>query len=228
MIVLRWLVVLAVLMASGVNLAVAGGTYYTDTDNENNAGTGAADNDMDVTVSRGSGIHPIEFNINVNGPLPTTSAFLTIRANDVDEEQGEIDDVYFNGQSIGYLGGANNVQSTTAFEIPVGLVQAGNNLVQVFVDRNNAGWIVTVYWGQLVIDGGAAERANTTNEEITGYSVKAGTITMNTAAEIVVAQTGNYRVDLNLIDPNGNNSSVLTENIAATAGDTLTRTYAPT
>lgn len=114
--VLRWLVVVTGLMLGASQLAVAGGTYYTDTDNENNAGTGVADNDMDVTVSRGAGIHPIEFNIDVNGPLPTTSAFLTIRANDVDEEQGEIDDVYFNGQFIGYLGGANNVQSTTAFE----------------------------------------------------------------------------------------------------------------
>ncbi|MEZ5506034.1 MAG: Ig-like domain-containing protein [Gammaproteobacteria bacterium] len=226
--VLRWLVVVTGLMLGASQLAVAGGTYYTDTDNENNAGTGVADNDMDVTVSRGAGIHPIEFNIDVNGPLPTTSAFLTIRANDVDEEQGEIDDVYFNGQFIGYLGGANNVQSTTAFEIPVGLVQSGNNLVQVFVDRNNAGWVVTVYWGQLVIDGGAADRANTTSVEITGYTINAGTITINTSAQIAVAQTATYRVDLNLIDPNGNNSSVITETINATAGDNLTRTYAPT
>ena len=73
-------------------------------------GTGAADGDMDASIGNSDGRHPIEFDITVApGDVPTSSAALTIRAFDVDEEQGEVDEVYVNGQLLGTLSGANQV-----------------------------------------------------------------------------------------------------------------------
>ena len=74
-----------ILMVALAPLASAQATYYTNTDNENNANTHVADNDMDVSLGNASGIHPIEFNIDV-ATLPMSSAAITIRALDVDEE----------------------------------------------------------------------------------------------------------------------------------------------
>ncbi len=53
------------LLALGGPAAFAQATYYTNADNENNAGTHAPDNDMDVSLGNASGLHPIEFNIDV-------------------------------------------------------------------------------------------------------------------------------------------------------------------
>src|SRR5262245_63873350 len=101
------------LFSAGVS---AQATYYTNSDNENNANTHVADNDMDVSLGRSSGIHPIEFNIDVT-TLPMSSAVLTMYNLDVDEEQGEIDEVYFNGHLLGHLTGADGVWSVTSFAV---------------------------------------------------------------------------------------------------------------
>ena len=89
-------------------IAAAQATYYTNADNENNANTHVADNDMHVSLGNTDGIHPIEFNIMVSA-LPQSSAVLTMRNLDVDEEQGEIDLVYVNGHLLGKLTGADSV-----------------------------------------------------------------------------------------------------------------------
>src|SRR5688500_6540862 len=138
--------------------AFAQATWYTNTDNENNAHTHVADNDMEATVGNTSPLHPIEFNVNF-AMLPQSSANITLRAYDVDEEQGETDDVYVNGHYLGRLTGANNVWSVTAFSIdPAWLVQ-GDNLVEVQVDTSGDAtqWVVGIDWGQMLIDGGGAE-----------------------------------------------------------------------
>ena len=111
----------------------AGETYYTDTDNEDNAGSGSADGDMDFRLGNGSAIYPIEFNIDVTGALPTTSAVLTINANDVDEEAGETDTVFMNGVELGRLSGENNVDNTTRFSVDPSIIQPGNNLVEITI-----------------------------------------------------------------------------------------------
>lgn len=223
------LIFLSLLLSLGVASAYAGSTYYTDTDNENNAGSGVADNDLDASISRASGAHPIEFNLRVTGALPTTSAFLTLRANDVDEEEGEQDDVYFNGVRLGKLSGTNDTWNTTAFEVPLNLVHAGNNKVTVDVDTSGdpTNWVLMVDWGQLVIDGGAADKADATNVAITGYSISGLNVIMNTRVSIAVALSGNYRAEINLIDPAGNNTSVLSQDFIATAGQTVSRNFAP-
>ena len=87
---------MAVMLAAFAPQAFAQATYYTNSDNENNAGTHVADNDMDVSLGNANGIHPIEFNINV-ATLPQSSLALSMRALDVDEEDGEVDEVYLNG-----------------------------------------------------------------------------------------------------------------------------------
>ncbi len=146
-------------------LATSGATYLTDTDNENNAGTGVADGDMGAASTgclfKSSSIHPIEFNIFVTGPLPTTSAVLLVETWDVDFSDGELDEVFFNNVSLGYATGANNQWSNTTFTLPLGLVVAGKNTVRMMVDQGTSGsWCTWIARGQLIIDGGAAATAS--------------------------------------------------------------------
>jgi hypothetical protein len=202
---------------------LAGGVYYTDTDNEDNAGSGVADNDVDAYLGRSDANAPIEFNINVSGDLPTTSAVLTVRANDVDEEQGEIDNVSFNGTFLEKLTGTDGTWSTTAFMIDPALVVSGNNLVEVEIDVNDAGWRVTVDWAQLLIDGGAAADGDTGNISITDVTIAGGTVTIDTQVEVQAITGGNYILEINLIDPDGNAVDVLSDSFTATAGETLLR-----
>src|SRR3954452_10064746 len=95
-----------ILLMALAPLASAQATYYTNTDNENNANTHVADNDMHVSLGNASPLHPIDFNIDV-ATLPKSSAVLTMRNLDVDEEQAEIDLVYINGHLLGKLTGAD-------------------------------------------------------------------------------------------------------------------------
>lgn len=209
--------------------AFAGGTYYTNTDNENNAGGGVSDNDMDRTFGNNDAAHPIEFNISV-ATLPAQSARLTIRAYDVDEEAGQVDKVYFNGQELGRLSGANNVWNATVFNVPVGLVLAGNNRIRVDVDTSGDAtlWVVNVDWGQLLIDGGAADRGSTGDVEITSYSIAGGNVTADVRTEVNSISGGSYTLEVSLIDPNGDSVTVLTQTFNANPGETVVRTVSPT
>lgn len=218
-----------VLFSAGTQIAAAQATYYTNSDNENNAGTHVADNDMDVQVNNNSLNHPIEFNINVT-TLPQNSAVLTVFANDVDEEDGEIDDVYFNGHFLGRLTGANNVWSSTSFNIDPSWVVQGRNLVQVLVDTGGDAviWVTTVDWGQLLIDGGGATDGDTRGVQITGTSVAGSTVTINTSTFVHSITGGNYRLQISLIDPTGDAVTVLTQNFAVAAGADDTRLANPT
>lgn len=228
----------AALVCSGNVLA--GSTQYTNTDNDNNAGTGAADNDMDRTVGNTDGAHPIEFTINV-AAVPTTSAFLIIRANDVDEESGELDQVYLNDvllsssrNPLGKLSGADTVWSSTALTVDLaanpGLIHVGANKVRIMVDQSgdSTAWVVNVDWGQLVIDGGAADMGNVGTVTITGHSINAGTVTVNTSTAVHSISGGNYRLEVSIIDPSGNATSVLTQDFAAQPNEDLVKLANPT
>jgi hypothetical protein len=221
-----------VLMALS-SAAIAGGTFYTNTDNENNAGTGVADNDMDVLLGNADPEHPIEFNIAVTS-LPTTSAVLTLRAYDVDEESGEQDDVYLNGVLLGSLSGANNVWNATTFVIDLvahpNLLLIGDNRVTVQVDTSGdpTAWVTNVDWAQLLVDGGAADRGNTGDVEITGYSIAGGNVTINTQATVNSISGGQYQLEISIIGPNGDIASVLTQTFTANPNETVIRTAAPT
>jgi hypothetical protein len=209
--------------------AFAQATYYQDTDNENNAHTHVADNDMEITFGNTAPEHPIEFNIDV-ATLPQSSAAITLRAFDVDEEQGEQDDVYINGHFLGRLTGANNVWSVTSFNInPAWLVQ-GANLVEVQVDTSGDAtqWVVAIDWGQLLVDGGGAVNGDTHGLQITGFSVNAGTVTINTSTQVHSTTGGTYRLQISLIDPNGNAVTVLTQDFAVAPNTDAVRSVNPT
>ena len=184
-----------ILMVALAPLASAQATYYTNTDNENNANTHVADNDMHTSLGAASGIAPIEFNIMVT-TLPKSSAVLTMRNLDVDEEQGEIDLVYFNGHLLGKLTGADNVWSSTAFNVDPSWVVAGRNLVRVDIDTSGdaTAWVTTSDWGQLLIDGGGTTDGNTQSVQITGTSVNAGNVTINTSTTVHSVTGGTYRL----------------------------------
>jgi hypothetical protein len=223
---------LALLLALS-SAALAGGTFYTNTDNENNAGTGVADNDMDRTLGNGDAAHPVEFNIAVT-QLPASSAILTLRAFDVDEEQGEQDDVYVNGVYVGALSGANNIWNTSTFVIDLAahpnLLVVGNNRVTVLLDHGGdpAIWTTNIDWAQLLVDGGAADRGNTGAVEITSYSIAGSVVTINTQATVNSISGGPYRLEVSIIGPNGDVASVLTQNFTANPNETLLRTASPT
>jgi large repetitive protein len=207
----------------------APGTFFTDSDNENNAGGGVADNDMDVVLGRSNPLQPIEFNINLPA-LPTSSAVLTIRAFDVDEEQGEEDRVSINGVVLGKLTGANQVWSSTAFTVDPADLVAGDNTVSIEIDVGGdpTNWTVTVDWGQLLLDGGAASDGNTGTVEITDFSIAGNTVTVDTAATVNSVTGGDYRLQISVIDPAGNASSVLTQDFTLAANTSSVRTASPT
>lgn len=143
---------------------------FTD-DNENNSHTGQPDGDIDVSMSQSSGTHPIEISFTLD-ELPTQSAYLAVKAYDVDEDSGETDYVYlnddiyldkdkansyskpYNDSTIGYLSGTNNTWNTTVLEIPLDKLVKGKNVISITVA---SGWVVTVDWMQLVLDGGEAD-----------------------------------------------------------------------
>ena len=224
----RFAGVVAVMLGVFAPQAFAQATYYTNTDNENNAGTHVADNDMDVSLGNASGIHPIEFNINVT-TVPMSSVVLSMKALDVDEEQGEVDDVYLNGHHLGRLSGANNVWSVTAFNVnPAWFVQ-GQNLVRIDVDTSgdSTAWVTTIDWAQILIDGGGATDGDTQSVRITGTSVAAGNVTINTSTSVHSISGGTYRLQISLIDPNNDAVTVLTQDFTAVAGADTTLTANP-
>jgi hypothetical protein len=219
------LAIFATTFAAG---ALAQATYYTNSDNENNAHTGVSDNDMDVSLGNASGVHPIEFNINV-AVLPNSSTVLTIRALDVDEESGEVDEVRVNGHYLGRLSGANNVWSSTAFNVDPAFLVVGNNRVQVDVDTSGdvTQWVTTIDWGQLLVDGGGATNGDTSGVQITGHSVSGGNVTINTSTTVHSITGGTYRLQISLIDPNNDAVTVLTQDFAVAADADATRTANP-
>jgi hypothetical protein len=209
--------------------ASAQATYYINSDNENNAHTHVADNDMDVSLGNASGIHPVEFNLMVP-TLPATSAVLTMRSYDVDEEQGETDDVYINGHYLGRLTGANDTWSVTSFNVNTAWLVQGANLVQVNVDTSgdSTAWVTIIDWAQQLNDGGGATDGDTRSVQITGTSVNAGTVTINTSTSVHSVTGGTYRLQISLIDPNGNAVTVSSTDFAVAAGADTVRNVSPT
>ena len=146
-------------------------TLMVTTDNENNSHTGKADKDMDVIMSSTESSHPIEIAFTLD-ELPAKSAYLAVKAYDVDEDSGETDYVYlnddiylpmdqtnkykkkYNKETIGYLSGTNNTWNTSVLEIPLEKLKKGKNVISVTVAPN---WVVKIDWMQLILDGGAAD-----------------------------------------------------------------------
>ncbi len=204
----------------------AGATYITDSDNENNAGTGSADGDLDKHLDKDNAEAPLEFNINVSGVLPSDSAYLTIQAYDIEEERGEVDSVYFNGHLLGYLRGENDAWNSSAFELNPGWVLQGDNLVEIEINAgyrevtNNPFWAVTVDSGQLLIDGGAEDKGDTSGVDIVSYYIDNDEVSINTTTTIQTIAGGDFRLEISLIHPDGGASNVNAHDLSTNPNET--------
>ena len=175
-------------------------TLMVTTDNENNSHTGKADGDIDESMGCSNKKHPIELAFTLD-ELPTQSAYLAVKAYDVDEDDGETDYVYlnddiylpmdktnkfnetYNNETIGYLSGTDNTWNTTVLEIPLEKLKKGKNVISVTVAPPT--WIVRIDWMQLVLDGGAADpNIEKFSLELQDTSTKGETVTVQSLVTI--------------------------------------------
>ena len=200
-------------------------TLIQTADNENNAHTGAPDNDMDRMLGGTYSQNPIEVSFDIpEGEAPTRSAYLAIKAYDVDEEQGELDYVYlnddiflsktepnpfsakygsYNKAMVGYLSGTDSTWNTTILKVPLEKLKPGKNVVSIDVAKS--GWVVRVDWIQLILDGG------TKSDSIESFSLTLGE-PVNSAAKVQVPATVKivqtdstvYATEYTLLDADGN------------------------
>ena len=180
-------------------------TLMVTTDNENNSHTGKADGDIDENMGFSNKKHPIELAFTLD-ELPTQSAYLAVKAYDVDEDDGETDYVYlnddiylpmdqtnqsgkkYNKETIGYLSGTDNTWNTTVLEIPLEKLKKGKNVISVTVAPRS--WIVRIDWMQLVLDGGAADpNIEKFSLELQDTSTKGKTVTVQSL--VTIRQKGN-------------------------------------
>lgn len=180
-------------------------TLMVTNDNENNSHTGKADGDIDVSMGSSDKKHPIELAFTLD-ELPTQSAYLAVKAYDVDEDYGETDYVYlnddiylpmdqtnqfnknYNNETLGYLSGTNNTWNTTVLEIPLEKLKKGKNVISVTVAPST--WIVRIDWMQLVLDGGAADsNIEKFSLELQDTSTKGKTVTVQSL--VTIRQKGN-------------------------------------
>ncbi len=180
-------------------------TLMVTTDNENNSHTGKADGDIDESMGCSNKKHPIELAFTLD-ELPTQSAYLAVKAYDVDEDDGETDYVYlnddiylpmdqtnqfnknYNNETIGYLSGTDNTWNTTVLEIPLEKLKKGKNVISVTVAPRS--WIVRIDWMQLVLDGGAADpNIEKFSLELQDTSTKGKTVTVQSL--VTIQQKGN-------------------------------------
>ena len=180
-------------------------TLMVTTDNENNSHTGKADGDIDESMGCSNKKHPIELAFTLD-ELPTQSAYLAVKAYDVDEDDGETDYVYlnddiylpmdqtnqsgkqYNKETIGYLSGTDNTWNTTVLEIPLEKLKKGKNVISVTVAPRS--WIVRIDWMQLVLDGGAADPdIEKFSLELQDTSTKDKTVTVQSL--VTIRQKGN-------------------------------------
>lgn len=180
-------------------------TLMVTTDNENNSHTGKADGDIDESMGCSNKKHPIELAFTLD-ELPTQSAYLAVKAYDVDEDDGETDYVYlnddiylpmdqtnqsgkqYNKETIGYLSGTDNTWNTTVLEIPLEKLKKGKNVISVTVAPRS--WIVRIDWMQLVLDGGAADpNIEKFSLELQDTSTKGKTVTVQSL--VTIRQKGN-------------------------------------
>ncbi len=174
----------------------------TTRDNQNNSGTGDRDCDMDAYLYNDSLIQPIEFTIGVPSTSSITSAELLLLNWDVDENSGEMDNVYFNGHYAGILVGADDAWSTTALTIDPAWVVAGNNLVHIDIDTTNINRAVKIDWGQLVFNG--QEGTATIRTALLDKSTYSPGDTIHITAEIDTSLvTQDVRTEINLRNASG-------------------------
>lgn len=160
------------------------------------------------------------FDINVS-QASGSSATLTVRVFDVDEESGELDEVFLNNVSLGYLSGTNDTWSTTSFDISSTVIYDDVNTVRVCIDPDGGEattWRATIDWGQILVDGGSAEDA-----DITSVSATGDWNAIQVATNVSATNSDTYRLEINLLDSTLNNKDIAVDTFAMTGGASTTR-----
>ena len=154
--------ILGVVLLSSMSMVLAQSVFTTTTDNANNSGAFVADGDMNNIVANGDSNEPIEFYIDQNiSPSSMLNATLQIRAVDIESNTSsecgapELDSVTINGNPLGYLIGAANVQSDTDFSVNPAYLINGSNLVRINISDNPFSFChtATINYGKLTIYG---------------------------------------------------------------------------
>lgn len=204
----RALPVVALLLS--VALAASGGnTYVTDLSPDQEV-TEPDCYSFTITVDQTSG----------------SSASLSLRVHDVDEESGELDEVYLNGIFLGHLSGTNSTWSTTTFDISAYDIYDRDNTIQVCVDpgvvvpdTDSSTWVATIDWGQILVDGGSAEDA-----EITDVRANGEWNAIEVQTDITASQADTYRLEINLLDSGDNNKDIAIDTFMLSGSQSTTRT----
>ena len=198
----RMLAILVVLIAVFAGAVRAGNTYMNDFPNvtvvEPDCHT------FVINVSQGSG----------------SSAVLTLRVHDVDEEDGELDEVRLNGHFLGHLTGNDGVWSTTSFDITSEIVYAGDNTIEICIDPGGGeatDWQAEIDWGQILVDGGSADDA-----DIVSVSASGTWDDIDVSTVVHATNEDDYRLEINLLDSVGNNKDICVQTFHLTAGATST------
>ncbi len=204
----RRLVILALALLGSTFAAAAGNTYITDLS-------------PDVEVSEPN---CTSFTIDVT-QASGSSATLALRVHDVDEEDGELDEVYVNDSFVGYLSGTDGMWSTTTFNISSEIVYGGENTIEVCIDpgiqqpdEDDTEWVATIDWGQILVDGGSAEDA-----ALTSVSADGEWNAIAVSAAVSASRTDTYRLEINLLDDGGNNKDIAIDTVSLDGGSSTTR-----
>jgi len=218
------------------SLGLHAASYITTSDNEDNFGTGNPDNDMGAgdCVFNTDSIHPVEFNIDMTGALPQTSAYLDVFIEDIDWPD-EVDEVRLNGHVLGYAVGEDDLDNSTLFIIPdLSWVREGNNLVEIYVDLNNTGeWCAKTVSGELVVDEGYGPGPATVTSLSTDASAYdfGDTVSYTTEIDTTDGAQQHVRVEISLRDANGtivnfdDNSALRDVLLNGTEADPYTATF---
>lgn len=162
-----------------------------------------------------------EFSIHVD-QASGASAVLTLRVNDVDEESGELDEVYLNGVYLGVLSGTSDMWSTTSFNITSQVIYNADNTVRICIDPGGGeptDWRAEIDWGQILVDGGSAA-----DGDIVTVSASGTWNAISVQTNVSASNTDDFRLEINLLDSMNNNKDIATEVFPLTGGSSTTRT----
>jgi len=199
----------AIIVTCALSVIVLGGNTYI-TDIVPNVTVSEPDcHAFTITVTQASG----------------TSATLSLRVEDVDEEEGELDEVRLNGHYLGTLTGTDGTWSTTTFDISDQVYYSnqngGVNTIEICIDPGggeSTTWVATIDWGQILVDGGGAEDAAITSVDASGEWNA-----IQVEADISAANSDTYRLEINLLDGTGNNKDIAIDTFSMTGGTSTTR-----
>lgn len=163
------------------------------------------------------------FTIQLTGELPKKNAKLSINAYDIDEERGETVKIYLNGYYTGKLSGTNNSWNTSLLDIKPSWLKLGPNLVRILVTDTSRSktikWSSKISWGQLLIDGGAGDKAYIVDQAL-DYNEKENTYKALSTVKVTAIQSGDFRLEVSLIDAKANSIASNTHQFSSDKGET--------